>query len=390
MGSVPEASAKSGSGASQEPDLGLPKPKFAGQYESLLPVFEFYSMVCKFGIIRFFVDYNVFDEIPQEESIAIAELAEKTGVGLSLLERFIHFLVSVQVLAAPAPDRVALTRQSIGYRGRSPAAMLTLHAFDFTMVPVASWPEFFKRTGPVESMRANQVPIGVALGHPEKTFYELLEMDPERTKVFNSTMQVATAGMPASGMYDFAWVGDYASNAETTEARERPLIVDVGGGKGQALKVICKENPKIPASRCVLFDRPEVIEDAEKEDDEELRLIRKVGGSFHKEQPINGALIYHIRRVLNDWPDDDVVNILSHIRSACAPDSTVLISEQLLLSPPKAFNAMLDIFLLSLGGKRRDERMYGIIAAKAGLRVKAVHADKTGNSDTATVELVPV
>jgi hypothetical protein len=100
-----------------------------------------------------------------------------------------------------------------------------------------------------------------------------------------------------------------------------------------------------------------------------------------------GALVYHIRRVLNDWPDDDVVNILSHIASACEPDSKVLVSEQILPSPPKLLTSVVDIFLLSLGGKRRTEQMYRDIASKAGLRVTNVFQDP--NTYTAVLEMEP-
>lgn len=101
-----------------------------------------------------------------------------------------------------------------------------------------------------------------------------------------------------------------------------------------------------------------------------------------------GALVYHIRRVLNDWPDDDALKILSQTAAACASDSRILVSEQLLPSPPKQFSSVIDIFLLSLGGKRRSENMYRELASRAGLKVTGVFPDT--KSDTAVVEMMLV
>ena len=92
--------------------------------------------------------------------------------------------------------------------------------------------------------------------------------------------------------------------------------------------------------------------------------------------------------MLNDWPDDECIQVLKHMRAACAPDSRILIVEELLLPNPSPLNLGQDIFLLNWGGKRRNERMFQEIAAQAGLRVKATFT--SGDSDCGVIELVPV
>lgn len=61
---------------------------------------------------------------------------------------------------------------------------------------------------------------------------------------------------------------------------------------------------------------------------------------------ITGALVYYIRRVLNDWPDDECVQILSKIRTACAPDSRVLICENLSPGEPLLGSAAIDLWMI--------------------------------------------
>lgn len=102
--------------------------------------------------------------------------------------------------------------------------------------------------------------------------------------------------------------------------------------------------------------------------------------------PLAGALVYHIRRVLNDWPDKDVINILSQISAAAAPDSRVLISEQIITDAPSQMMGAVDLFFMNFGGKRRSERHYGELAAKAGLRLSSF--SRHGTSDSAVIELV--
>lgn len=99
-----------------------------------------------------------------------------------------------------------------------------------------------------------------------------------------------------------------------------------------------------------------------------------------------GALVYHIRRVLNDWPDKDVTNILRQISAAAGPDSRVLISEQIITEAPSQMMGAVDLFFMNFGGKRRSERHYGELAAAAGLRLSSF--SRHGTSDSAVIELV--
>ena len=62
--------------------------------------------------------------------------------------------------------------------------------------------------------------------------------------------------------------------------------MDVGGGKGQAIKAISKENPELPRERFVLQDRLDVIEEVKKLDAEDLRGAQLTAHDFHTEQPV--------------------------------------------------------------------------------------------------------
>jgi len=98
------------------------------------------------------------------------------------------------------------------------------------------------------------------------------------------------ASMPIAGIYDFSWV---VSKAQAEPASERLLFVDVGGGKGQAIRAIHNEFPGLPLSRCLLQDLTEVIETVKTLDDADLREVQKMAIDFHQEQPVKGKRAIH-------------------------------------------------------------------------------------------------
>jgi hypothetical protein len=87
-----------------------------------------------------------------------------------------------------------------------------------------------------------------------------------------------------------------------------------------------------------------------------------------------GAKAYFIRRVLHDYSDDDCVKILSHLKAAMAPDSRVLIQEQIMPSiitnPEQQANvAVLDVACMVMGGKERTEEDFTDILDRSGLEL---------------------
>lgn len=99
---------------------------------------------------------------------------------------------------------------------------------------------------------------------------------------------------------------------------------------------------------------------------------------------VPGALVYYIRRCLHDYGDDDCVEILEQIRKAMAPDSRLLIVEQVLGNPPSPFAAANDVWMATIGGKERPLESFDAIASRAGLKIAKVHP--TPGSEVAVIE----
>lgn len=153
------------------------------------------------------------------------------------------------------------------------------------LVVYAQYPKYFDAYGRKEPETLNHVPGTFAYGHPEWSFYEMLEHDPDRMRRFMRAMAPIEERMPISGIYDFTWA---VGVAEADPASLQPLFVDVGGGRGHSIKAIRAEYPGLPVARFVLQDRPEVIEAGKMLDDPGLRGIQRTVIDFHESQPVQG------------------------------------------------------------------------------------------------------
>jgi hypothetical protein len=157
------------------------------------------------------------------------------------------------------------------------------------MVPYTKWIQYFRQYGFKEPETATHTPHGFGWGHPDKNFWEIMTMWPERQVDFNTSMATIDSMLPIRGMFPFSWIKEHADDVDPSA----PLVVDVGAGKGQALKQMLAEVPDLPADRLVLQDRPEVIKELEELDSPELKGVKLVKHDFFQEQPAKGMVDEH-------------------------------------------------------------------------------------------------
>ncbi|KAH0429810.1 o-methyltransferase [Colletotrichum camelliae] len=183
-------------------------------------------------------------------------------------------------------------------------------------------------------------------GQPELTVAQIMSLHPKRVAHIHLSMPLMDGAYPQTGLYDFSWIADRAAK----EPHSRKVIVDVGGGKGWTLHRIVNEN-----------------------EDENIKKATLMPIDFHKEQPVQGALAYSVRRCLRDFGDDEAVDILKRFVDAMAPDSKLLIADTVATTPPSFLVAAIDFFLSTMGGKERMKEEYCNIAVRAGLKIIGVH-----------------
>ena len=117
---------------------------------------------------------------------------------------------------------------------------------------------------------------------------------------------------------------DWASLGEGT-------VIDVGGSHGSLSIAIAQ---KFPLLRCIVQDRPEVIQVGQEKLPLDVRgRVDFMAHDFFKEQPIKNAGLYILRWVLHDWSDKYAARILRRLVPALKTGAKVLILEQVLPGP---------------------------------------------------------
>ncbi|KAJ5592067.1 hypothetical protein N7537_008971 [Penicillium hordei] len=299
----------------------------------------------EFALIKVFIDYKVFDAIPDKGDITISGVALK--------------LTMAEVLASPTPGRVAHMHKSLKYRSDTLEAGLIYHVFNMLFRPLAKLPSFFKTHGLASPKDSKITPFGQAFNHPEWDVYRILDSKPALHNQFNQVLKGLGTMYSLKGVYDFSWM-------EPQLTGSRAALVDIGGSSGLVIKDTLANNSFIaPAS---------------------LKDIQFVSGSIFEPLPENlkGACLYQMRRILNDFTDEDVLKALKTVRAAAAPDSILVIEE--MLSPVRnILNAGMDVFLMLVGGKKRDSAMFSDLAVRAGLRLNGEYKQTSAEFDDFSV-----
>ncbi len=191
-------------------------------------------------------------------------------------------------------------------------------------------------------------------------FFSYLAARPEQSSAFQASMADRSRREAAAvvSAYDFGGLS---------------RIVDVGGGTGVLLGEILAANPSV---RGVLFDRPEVVEQATEALDTAglAGRFEVVGGDFFTALPVDGDA-YLLSRVVHDWDDADAGRILASCHRAMPADGRLLLIDAIL--PERAIEQpaviRMDInMLLFLHGRERTAAEFDRLLAENGYRMTRV------------------
>jgi len=151
-------------------------------------------------------------------------------------------------------------------------------------------------------------------------------------------------------------------------------IVDVGSNQGQFLTAILQAAPHASG---VLFDRPEVIENARATMAQRglADRVEFVGGDFRESVPEGGDL-YLLKGVLHDWDNEPAGKIVANCHRAAGPDATMLVLEGIVRDEPplEPMVHLIDLgMLLLVAGRERTRAEFDELFGRAGWHItKAV------------------
>jgi hypothetical protein len=290
------------------------------------------------------------------------ELAEAAGLHEPSLYRLLRALSSVGVFTEESPRRFALTPLGSSLKTGHPSAGREL----FTCLPISqAWAQFPR------VVASGEDGVQLAVGMP---IFEYLARNPHESAGFNRAMITLGSTEPpaVAEAYDFSDVR---------------RLVDVGGGIGTLLATVLGRYPSVQG---VLFDRPDVIDDARPTLAEHgvTERCEIVSGDFFMSLP-EKADAYLMSHILHDWDNDRCLTILRNCRKAIAPDGRLLLVEMILPPgdtphPGKIFDILMLVY--SSGGMERTEEEYGELLHRGGFRLTRVVPTQSAVS---VIEAVP-
>ncbi len=290
-------------------------------------------------------ELGVADQL-DDEPLAPAELAEKTGTNAAALGRLLQFLSAYGIFQRMPDGKFSQSPLSSVLRDDHPNSKRAgLRRFQ---------PYWWAAVGEMEhSICTGESAFEKVHG---VSFFQYLSGNSEIQSRFNEGMARTsdTDDAAIAAAYDF---------------KKFSRIVDVGGGQGGLLSQILLVAPH---SSGILFDQPQVVEQASRLKERGLSdRSERVGGNFFESVP-GGADCYVIKGVLHDFNDDQCVTILSNCRKAVHANGRVLIANQDLPSPiddPHP-NLTMDIQMMTvLNGRERSEADWSELFRRSGLKI---------------------
>jgi len=275
------------------------------------------------------------------------ELAARTGAHPQALLRFLRACSAYGLVELAGADTFAQTPELACLR---PDAR-SMHGFALGMGQAAHLRPFeYLYQGIME----NRPVAEEALGMPMWAYYDA---HPEAMATLTEHLDEVTAELAPH----------VVANVDFEPYKR---IVDVGGNQGHFLSAILNAAPNATG---ILFDRPEVMDDARETLTARglIDRVELVGGDFLEFVPEGGDL-YLIKGVLHDWDDEHVAQILANCHRAASPGSTILSLEGIVRADPPLDQVvqLIDLsMLLLVGGRERTRAEFDTVFGGAGWKI---------------------
>ncbi|CAI7637170.1 unnamed protein product [Penicillium glandicola] len=219
----------------------------------------------------------------------------------------------------------------------------------------------------------------------EEHYFDWMTSHPSQLDAFNRTMQ---AGVIRDNAARWTQIFPVAQRFQQFLGANSPVdkgiqLVDIGGGIGHEIKILLDTLPCL-RGHFVLQDVPGVIQSMLPElktITAATRTLQAMPCSFFDPQPVIGADIYFLGRVLHDWPDAQARSILQHTRNAMGKDSLLLIHDRVLPDGPEKVHlsdTIMDFNMMALcSSLERTETQFRDLLISVGLDLVRVWRPST-------------
>ncbi|KXH26772.1 O-methyltransferase [Colletotrichum salicis] len=314
--------------------------------------------------IKTLIDAGIFKKWHEAggDPITCTKLSKLTGADEHLIRRMMRAIAGQRLVIETDLDTYARTpwAQALGEDAPLPAMYGGFYG-ELTNPMFRSLPYYLKQNGYRNPTDKNDCNFQHWRG-PEAVFFKYVGTNPLLTPDFNDVMECHSRDNLT------AWTEVYPTEKIIEGAiPERPLVVDIGGGKGHDLRKFHVRHPQVPARHLILQDLPDFLKDVKSDSAFTIQ-----AHDFFTPQPLCGARAYFLHNVLHDWPDATAVDILKNIAGAMERGYSRLLIHESLISeraPLSKVTATDMIMMAGLASAERTEEQWRELIAAAGLRV---------------------
>ncbi|KAK7252113.1 hypothetical protein RIF29_35846 [Crotalaria pallida] len=193
--------------------------------------------------------------------------------------------------------------------------------------------------------------VETAIG--SKGYWDFMHQNPTHLKAFNEAME-SDSHVVRLALRDCKFVFEGLDS-----------LVDVGGGTGNAAKIICEAFPML---KYIVLDLPQVVKGLKGNNN-----LSFVGGDMFESVPKADAIL--LKWVLHNWSDDECIKILKNCKKVISSKDRggkviiidIVINEKQDEHEMTELKLLLDIIMMTtVSGQERDEKEWEKLFLEAG------------------------
>ncbi|KNZ61772.1 uncharacterized protein VP01_135g8 [Puccinia sorghi] len=273
--------------------------------------------------------------------VSVHVLAEKASMDPRKLTHILRFLALRNIFCELSPGQWANTRHSVVLRTDAPNTLVNVLGHLRGQVTA---PLLFE----LPKLLLDKQPDGAFSWDPQQSaFHKYYQPGCDFFQFLATSEDGHRAGRFGKAMFEMthANVGTGPQVYKTFDWKKlgpKGTLVDVGGGEGAAAYDITTH---LPEWEVVVQDRAEVVQQGKEASIPPYLRTDSMASTanvefevidFFQDQPAHraGAVdAYFLRHILHDWPSKSCVEILSRLRCAAKPTTSLLICETILSAP---------------------------------------------------------
>ncbi|KAM3423100.1 hypothetical protein BST61_g559 [Cercospora zeina] len=309
------------------------------------------EMVC-IALIRMVNEFRIPGMVPLDDTVSYETLSEKTSIRVGALRQILRAAISFGMFEEPQPGCVA--HSAVTKRWAESSGMHDwMEMIELVIAGVTDIVPALRKDRELGSTSTSSLMIALGTGDP--SFYQYLNRNPEKAKLFSRVMSAFQSGdgyNPRHVVNGFDWA-----------ALKEGHLVDLGGSMGEIAFALRKNFPDL---QITVQDLPSTIQAALEQP--ELNGVKFMEHDFFDPQPVHGADVFMFRWILHNWPDALAIRILQALIPALKPGTKVLIVDEIMpaigTATPEVENnqRVLDVMMLCVfNAKEPQDSRLGLI-----------------------------